>query len=645
MTLDRRQLFQSVAKVALSSATALTTTTTVSPLPAHAGGLLQFPVTKAVPLKNKYHLIRAGTSELEQDGIYSTNPLFLTNRENQMHPKGNTLIKRALEKLPSNQLPTVIYHSLAANGMDTGDLIARELKLGRDRLLPEFTYLDQRGIGLWDSSDMSIVKPALWALDELEAGPEGFGARPPANEDGTPNETLHDQFIRLRQFISLQESRTSGETILIIFPDGTGPALFSAMIAGIPFNKVHVLEMVPGELRLDITPESIKELYEQRKNDPDYLAVIEDGKEKLVTLRQRQKDGTLQEWISLKDSRAEEERQDLERQLQERKQAEEARAVERKRQEQAKAQAMAEAKRKADEERRKQNEIKKQKELDRQAERVAAFSSSTGDVSRKESIVPDQSSISLGVLAGTVSLGLLGLGVFSMGASNNDTATPKSKQSKTETIGAIDNITDSVFVPPHAESLPSDLNSSEFPRGSFEDGDALMNDVLQNLMEERNSVGENPDNIVNQVTSRAVSNVSTNSTNGIVDFGIKMEKAEQQLKDALVEAAKVQEQKRQPSLYGKDVSLPTSTNTGLLDEDDTFFRPNYSDDGANDWLKVLVQIRDEDDSEDGGENVDNFFFPSYLVEEEDMASVVKSQDRKGANDSFRNSTISATRDI
>ncbi|KAG7369570.1 hypothetical protein IV203_027316 [Nitzschia inconspicua] len=639
MTLDRRQLFQSVAKVALSSATALTTTTTVFPLPAHAGGLLQFPVTKAVPLKNKYHLIRAGTSELEQDGIYSTNPLFLTNRENQMHPKGNTLIKRALEKLPSNQLPTVIYHSLAANGMDTGDLIARELKLGRDRLLPEFTYLDQRGIGLWDSSDMSIVKPALWALDELEAGPEGFGARPPANEDGTPNETLHDQFIRLRQFISLQESRTSGETILIIFPDGTGPALFSAMIAGIPFNKVHVLEMVPGELRLDITPESIKALYEQRKNDPDYLAVIEDGKEKLVTLRQKQKDGTLQEWISLKDSRAEEERQDLERQLQERKQAEEARAMERKKQEQAKAQAMAEAKQKADEERRKQNEIKKQKELERQAERVAAFSSSNGDVTRKEITVPDQSSISWGVLAGTVSLGLLGMGVFSMGAGNNDTATPKGKQPETETINIIGNITDSLFVPPDAESLPIDLHSSEFPRGSFEEGDTLMNDVLQTLMEERNPV----DNIVNQETPRAVSNVTTNSTNGIVDFGIKMEKAEQQLKDALVEASKVQEQKRQPSLYGKEISPPTSTNTELLDEDDTFFRPNYSDDGANDWLKVLVQIRDEDDSEDGGENVDNLFFPSYLVEEKGM-SVENNQDRKGANDSFRNSTISA-RDI
>jgi hypothetical protein len=45
--------------------------------PCEARGLVQFPCD--VPLANTYHLVRAGTSLLEEEeGIWSTNPLFLT---------------------------------------------------------------------------------------------------------------------------------------------------------------------------------------------------------------------------------------------------------------------------------------------------------------------------------------------------------------------------------------------------------------------------------------------------------------------------------------------------------------------------------------------------------------------------------------
>eukprot|EP00536_Pseudo-nitzschia_multiseries_P005332 jgi/Psemu1/190279/e_gw1.99.74.1 len=247
--MNRRQVFSNSAKALFGG---LATPFLIGSDPANAL-LLRFPVNdpSTQPLKNKYHFLRAGTSELELEGIYSTNPLFLTNRDNALAPEGYECLKDALAALKKTSLPpTVVYHSLAANGMDTGDYLARELRLGRDRLLPEFTYLDQRGIGLWDSSDETVVRPAVWAMDAMEAGSEGFGGRPPANTDGTPNDTLHDQFTRLRQFLSLQESRTAGDIILIVFPDGTGPALLSCMMAGIPYQEVHSLEFKPGELRL-----------------------------------------------------------------------------------------------------------------------------------------------------------------------------------------------------------------------------------------------------------------------------------------------------------------------------------------------------------------------------------------------------------
>jgi len=300
--LNRREVFSNSAKALFAG---LATPLLLDPTDPANALLMRFPVDapNTQPLKNTYHFMRAGTSDLEAEGIYSTNPLFLTNRDNGISDQGYDSLKEAIAELKKTPCqPTVAYHSLAANGMDTGDLIARELKLGRDRLLPEFTYLDQRGIGLWDSNEEAKIRPAIWAMDVMEAGTEGFGARPPANTDGTPNDTLHDQFTRLRQFLSLQETRTSGDIILVIFPDGTGPALLSCMIAGIPYSEAHALEYKPGELRLDITTESIKEMYEIRKNDPTYLATIEEGKEKLKELREM----TAKEFsVSFKDSQYE----------------------------------------------------------------------------------------------------------------------------------------------------------------------------------------------------------------------------------------------------------------------------------------------------------------------------------------------------
>mgnify|MGYP000448144176 CR=1 FL=1 len=48
---------------------------------------------------------------------------------------------------------------ICTDGMDTGDLVARTLLLARDRLLPEFTYLDPQltEISSELASSMSIV--------------------------------------------------------------------------------------------------------------------------------------------------------------------------------------------------------------------------------------------------------------------------------------------------------------------------------------------------------------------------------------------------------------------------------------------------------------------------------------------------------
>ena len=89
---------------------------------ASARGLVQFPVDQ--PLLNEYHFMRAGTSLLEEQGIWSTNPLFLTNREDALSEAGQAQVAIAAEQL-AKERPTIVKYSLAASCMDTTNILAR----------------------------------------------------------------------------------------------------------------------------------------------------------------------------------------------------------------------------------------------------------------------------------------------------------------------------------------------------------------------------------------------------------------------------------------------------------------------------------------------------------------------------------------
>ena len=145
-----------------------------------------------------------------------------------------------------------------------------------------------QGAGYWDGKDLATTEAALFALDAAEAGVDGIGGRPPPNEDGTANETLWDQVIRLRQLMSVLETQYSGDEILLVFPDGTSPALLSCLIAGVDLRDVHAFNFEPGEVRIDVTMKSTNQSYATRKTSPQYTDILEVGKEQLTNLRKEQ---------------------------------------------------------------------------------------------------------------------------------------------------------------------------------------------------------------------------------------------------------------------------------------------------------------------------------------------------------------------
>jgi broad specificity phosphatase PhoE len=271
---NRRDLLQSI----LSSSSLLLTILSTRPSISQARGLIQFPITQEHPLLNQYHFLSCGISLLEeQDDIWSTNPLFLTNRESALSATGQAQVQAACRPLATSLklLPTVVRYSLAASCCDAATIISRELRLGTDRVIPEYTFLDPRAIGAWDMTSRIETAPILYALDHDLAGVDGTGGRPPPTTDGTPNETLADQAVRLRQLLSLLETLYSGDTILLVFPDTTGPALLSCIMANIAYSQCHVLEFAPGELRTQITPASTLALYTSRIQDARFMATYQ----------------------------------------------------------------------------------------------------------------------------------------------------------------------------------------------------------------------------------------------------------------------------------------------------------------------------------------------------------------------------------
>ena len=118
-SISRRKLFQ--------YSTSLTASLLIKPQQSDAG-LVQFPCD--YKLMNTYHIMRAGESILEGQDILSTNPLFLTNREDALSSVGKEQVEAAcLDMAKRDVNPSVVKYSLAAKAIDTANIIASELQV------------------------------------------------------------------------------------------------------------------------------------------------------------------------------------------------------------------------------------------------------------------------------------------------------------------------------------------------------------------------------------------------------------------------------------------------------------------------------------------------------------------------------------
>ena len=225
---------------------------------------------------------------------------------------------------------------------------------------------------------------------------------------------------------------------MVIFPDGTGPALLSCMIAGIPYNQVHALEYAPGELRLDITPESVKALYQQRKDDPNYLSILEDGKIKLQELRNKKSNN----FVGLKELKEDKERLEMEAAYDRKVQADRQREIERQQQLAKEKELQLIAKEEERARRKAQLAAAEEANARKKAERQAAAAEAAAAKKRKAAAAAESSSVSgtsngggaaSGLDFGSIpiiaaaALGVAGLGLLASGSPSSDDTTDSTK--------------------------------------------------------------------------------------------------------------------------------------------------------------------------------------------------------------------------
>lgn len=135
------------------------------------------------------------------------------------------MIKAAKEIMSTGFLPTFIRTSTTERSYETAMIVAKEVGLGQNRIVPEYSFLDARAAGIFEGESDSN-----WA--SIHENDEKFGTsyRPPPNTDGTPTESVSDVLVRGNQLVATVESMYSGENVVIISPDSDNLSVLTAAL-------------------------------------------------------------------------------------------------------------------------------------------------------------------------------------------------------------------------------------------------------------------------------------------------------------------------------------------------------------------------------------------------------------------------------
>uniref|UniRef100_A0A061RZ05 Phosphoglycerate bisphosphoglycerate mutase family protein n=1 Tax=Tetraselmis sp. GSL018 TaxID=582737 RepID=A0A061RZ05_9CHLO len=233
---DRRRLFQ-------SAAFGLFLGNLSCPLRVDAA-LVQFPVTE---LHNRYFLVRAGEGVREAQNRVYTNPVNKTSVDSGLSERGKRQVVQVTA--PSLEIAGIgdtpwLWAGMNQRSYQTAEILAGLFQVGRNRIVPEFTFLDARGYGSLEGENLSSAAAQVAAGDLLDPS-----WKMPPGTDGTPNESVLDILVRVRQMMSVLETQFSDEDVVVVSPDSDNLSILQAAVLGADLRRHGEFGFRPGEAR------------------------------------------------------------------------------------------------------------------------------------------------------------------------------------------------------------------------------------------------------------------------------------------------------------------------------------------------------------------------------------------------------------
>mmetsp|Transcript_11926 Transcript_11926/g.36350 ORF Transcript_11926/g.36350 Transcript_11926/m.36350 type:complete len:289 (-) Transcript_11926:1231-2097(-) len=216
------------------------------PRKAEATGLKLFPLTE--PLMNRYMFLRAGESTSDVTGQVMTNPVEKLSMHNGLTRRGERQAVRAAEQIETVRADLApelwVWSATTCKAAQTAELLLFRLNLRRENVVPEYAFLDARGMGVFEGQPESLLRNTVHTADSQD-----HTVRMQLGEDGTPNESIEDVFVRMRQLLSKTETLYQGCDVVFVAPDSYTLSVLECALMDDDLKNYQRYAYNPGELR------------------------------------------------------------------------------------------------------------------------------------------------------------------------------------------------------------------------------------------------------------------------------------------------------------------------------------------------------------------------------------------------------------
>jgi len=219
---------------------------TLFPLAATFGFFSQLAAARVIDpifsrLRARYILLRPGETTFEAAGMVDSNPINKGSSTRGLSDKGRNQVLESAKALKAAGVEPTIFFDSGVRATQTADILSQELSIPRNRIEPEFRWLEARGLGALDGTDLKQANLKMRAMDAID-----INNYPPESEDGTPSESVNDVFSRLRNTIAKIENTYGGGDFVIIPGDGTVLSVLAAAACGVDLREHPRFELPPG---------------------------------------------------------------------------------------------------------------------------------------------------------------------------------------------------------------------------------------------------------------------------------------------------------------------------------------------------------------------------------------------------------------